>query len=721
VTQAVGCIRRAILAGALLSSAALAQSRCPMDAAPFASPFCSELVAIPGLPNAKGMMELSYRRSPFGISLTAEGRLRYTLTFAIQNLPRPESLGAYSAYVAWGYDLTMGRETRLGVVANGLTRFPDLPFEQFRVLVSAEQSAAATTRRGKLVMRATSPSTLLLAHRDAIMAFASRASASANASRTDSAGDKGRASSAEHAGHEGASAWPMPPVDPRIAPQAMLHDAPTTAPFLPDSTRRDIPEANPRQVLDLRNGDTLTLRAGLVWRRVGNRKFTQYAYNGQSPGPLIRVRQNAEVTIRLRNDLDLPTTIHWHGVRLDNRSDGVPDLTQEPVAPGDSFTYHVRFPDAGIFWYHPHVREDIQQELGLYGNILVASRPGTRAPVNREEILAIDDFLMGGAGPVPFGHDGPVFALMGRFGNQLLINGEPGYTLYVRSNEVVRFYLTNVANARTFNLRIPGARLKVVGSDLGAFEREEWVESVVIAPAERYVVEAHFGGPGKYPILNSVHWLDHMTGIYTPVNDTLGVISADPRRAQPDHSGDFFRLRTSTAAARELGAVRRLAATLPIAHELSLSLSVTAVEPVVTAMLSGMPVPVDFNDAMPMMNWPLTSKEVAWIMKDETGRVNMDIGWRFKVGEKVRIRLRNDPGALHAMAHPIHFHGQRFAVLSRNGVPNDNLVWKDTALLPAGETMDILLELSNPGTWMAHCHVAEHLGTGMMFAFVVEK
>jgi hypothetical protein len=72
------------------------------------------------------------------------------------------------------------------------------------------------------------------------------------------------------------------------------------------------------------------------------------------------------------------------------------------------------------------------------------------------------------------------------------------------------------------------------------------------------------------------------------------------------------------------------------------------------------------------------------------------------------------------MAHPIHFHGQRFAVVSRNGVPNDNLVWKDSALLLAGETMDILLELSNPGKWMAHCHVAELLGTGMMFAFTVD-
>jgi FtsP/CotA-like multicopper oxidase with cupredoxin domain len=123
---------------------------------------------------------------------------------------------------------------------------------------------------------------------------------------------------------------------------------------------------------------------------------------------------------------------------------------------------------------------------------------------------------------------------------------------------------------------------------------------------------------------------------------------------------------------------------------------------------------------MPMMNLPLTAREVSWILRDEAGRENMAIDWRFRVGEVSKIRLVNDPTVTHAMAHPIHFHGQRFLVLSRNGVGNDNMVWKDTAVLPAGETMDILLELTNPGRWMMHCHVAEHLGTGMMGVFVVQ-
>ncbi|MEP7347952.1 MAG: multicopper oxidase family protein, partial [Gemmatimonadaceae bacterium] len=547
-------------------------------------------------------------------------------------------------------------------------------------------------------------------HRDAVMSLTGRMTVG---------GD--RVESGEHADHEMPGSWAMPPDDPRIAPMAMPHMTPGTPPSLPDSAGRHVEPARPREVLTLHNGDTLALRAGLVRRTIGSRTFIMYGYNGQYPGPLVRVNQGMEITVRFQNDLDLPSTVHWHGLRLDNRFDGVAGMTQDAVAPGDSFVYHLRFPDAGVYWYHPHVREDIQQELGLYGNILVASRRAAdRAAVNREEVLALDDFLMGGAGPIPFGRDTPTHALMGRFGNVMLVNGEPNYTLGVHAGEVVRFYLTNVANARTFNLRIPGARLKLVASDLGEFEREEWVESVLIAPAERYVVEARFDRAGTYALVNGVQWLDHMMGTFRAVDDTLGRVIVDAAPVRPDYRATFARLRQHPSAIAELGRVRRMEGRA-VDHELTLGLRVTGVSPLIMMMLTGMPVPVDWNDGMPMMNWPLTGSEIAWFMRDESGKENMAITWHFRVGDVARIRLTNDPASLHAMAHPIHFHGQRFAVITRNDVPNDNLVWKDTALLPAGETMDILLELSNPGQWMAHCHIAEHLGTGMMLTFIVDK
>ena len=147
---------------------------------------------------------------------------------------------------------------------------------------------------------------------------------------------------------------------------------------------------------------------------------------------------------------------------------------------------------------------------------------------------------------------------------------------------------------------------------------------------------------------------------------------------------------------------------------------------------------------MPNMNWLSTSNEVRWILRDVTGRgadgagtgdapgdapANAEIDWRLGLGDVVKIRLRNDADAFHPirndadafhpMHHPIHLHGQRFLVLSRDGVANRNFAWKDTVLVPVGSTVDLLMEASNPGEWMIHCHIAEHLDAGMMGPFVV--
>jgi FtsP/CotA-like multicopper oxidase with cupredoxin domain len=132
--------------------------------------------------------------------------------------------------------------------------------------------------------------------------------------------------------------------------------------------------------------------------------------------------------------------------------------------------------------------------------------------------------------------------------------------------------------------------------------------------------------------------------------------------------------------------------------------------------------PVEWNDGMPDMNWVATGRETRWIMRDRTtGKENLEIDWHFRRGAAVKIRLFNDPQAMHPMSHPIHFHGQRFLVLERDGVPNPNLAWQDTVLLPVGSTVDILLDASNPGTWMAHCHISEHLESGMHMTFVVDS
>jgi FtsP/CotA-like multicopper oxidase with cupredoxin domain len=130
--------------------------------------------------------------------------------------------------------------------------------------------------------------------------------------------------------------------------------------------------------------------------------------------------------------------------------------------------------------------------------------------------------------------------------------------------------------------------------------------------------------------------------------------------------------------------------------------------------------PVEWTGTMPEMDWIVSGRQAQWLLRDlETGRTNMDIEWRFKVGDLVKLRFVSDRAALHAMHHPMHIHGQRFLVVSTNGVANSHPVWKDTVLLPAGFAIDVLMEVTNPGKWMLHCHVAEHIETGMRMVFEV--
>jgi FtsP/CotA-like multicopper oxidase with cupredoxin domain len=123
------------------------------------------------------------------------------------------------------------------------------------------------------------------------------------------------------------------------------------------------------------------------------------------------------------------------------------------------------------------------------------------------------------------------------------------------------------------------------------------------------------------------------------------------------------------------------------------------------------------------VNRMTTPANMRWKLVDRsTGAENAAIGWRFRVGDQVKIRLVNEMDSDHPMPHPFHIHGAgRFLILSRDRKPEPNLVWKDTVLVRTGETVDILLDVTNPGHWMAHCHIAEHHESGMMFSFEVEQ
>jgi len=616
-----------------------------------------------------------------------------------------------------------------------------------------------------------------------------------------------------------------------------------------------LPEATKPEVLDLTDGGTLNLGVAPVAKQLHDSTVRMLGYNGSIPGPTLRVRQGSEVIVNVTNDGDLDTTVHWHGLRLDNKYDGVPHETQLPIPVGGSFTYRIRFPDPGLYWYHPHIREDYTQEMGLYGNILVEPAEPNYWPVaNRDLVLTLDDVLLEDGKIASFSVSETSYAAMGRFGNLLLIGGETDPVLTVRAGEVLRLWLTNTANTRVFNVRLPGARMKLVGGDSGRVEHEEFVSEVLLAPSERAVVDVLVGQPGQLT-------LEHHTPNRTY---TLASITVTEERAEPSLTDLFQQLRT---APELVGERRQLDAWLAAPPDKILALVAemddptapqTGTEPTVYAcpmhpdvtsdqpgrcpkcgmkllataaptapgtyacpmhpdvtsdqagrcpkcgmkllaaglltqppghhmpdapggedhnhhgghhaeadgmehgMEHGMeqhgmehhgghgahgdawgPVQeehaaldasdtghehgsgdgIEWEDDMVEINRLTTTANIHWRFVDRTtGAATTAIDWRFTVGDRVKIRLVNEMDSDHPMHHPFHLHGAgRFLVLARNGAPEPNLVWKDTVLVRTGQTVDILFDVTNPGLWMAHCHIAEHMQSGMMFSFTVDR
>ncbi len=476
------------------------------------------------------------------------------------------------------------------------------------------------------------------------------------------------------------------------------------------------------KTVNLKNGDIYNLTAGIVRKIINGQEVKMLAYNGSIPGPIIRVTQGSEITLNFKNETDVDSTIHSHGVRVENKFDGVPDVTQESVKPGQSFVYKLKFPDAGVFWYHPHVREDYAQELGLYGNFIVTpAEKDYWAEVDREEALFLDDILIENGRIAPFSRSIVDRALMGRFGNVMLVNGSDNFRLNIKQGERVRFYITNAANTRVFNFSIPNTRMKLVGADNGKYEREEWIDSVILGPSERAVVEIWFDNSGEYQIVNK-----------TPQKTyTRGLISIEPRPVTvsylliPRINQDFINSLESLRPLFGKPSDKTLNLTLDMMGSMTNSSSGGHMMPNGAMMQGNMMMgnsneKIEWEDDVAMMNEMSTNKTLKWkLVDDVTKKENMDIDWQFVRGDKIKIKLFNDPDSDHPMQHPIHIHGQRFLVTAINGVPNSNLVWKDTVLVQKGDTVDLLVDMDNPGTWLAHCHIPEHMEAGMMSSFKV--
>lgn len=728
-------IRPLVASGAVfLTAAAFGLSSTPAPADPCvgdtphgvsADLYCIHLVAAPAIAHpVSGHLVLDIAPGPFTVAVTRDGIHRYRPRITLAGLPAPSAIDSMATvFVAWVTTPRFGTWLRLGTVTNGTTILPEVALNQFIIVVTAERDSLSDERTGALVLRGGSPSTRMQPPD-----FQEFAAGLLGMSADDLAAGGNHA--AHLVGEDAAEAdsivrWttvPMPIGFSMLPAEMALR--PGVGAQLPRA-KSGTPLARRAEVVSLADGDTLTLSAGVVRKRIHGREHVMLGFNGQIPGPVLRVERGTSVVVRFINDLDQPSSVHWHGLRGDWQMDGAPPLTQDPVPPGATFIYTLRFPDAGLYWYHPHVREEMQQDLGLSGNIMVQGMEGLPA-VGRGELLLLDDILIGDDGIVPYGLEQPTHALMGRFGNVLLVNGEPRWHDTVKAGEAIRLWLTNAANTRTFNLAASNAVMRLVAADMGPFPEPLDVESVVLAPAERYAVDIFPDGTGPVVITNRVQALDHLFGRFVAQVDTLGVITVNGERGTPF----TFHPDRQAAIASAADPSALIGASLggsPPRHVLEFGLRPRDLPFTTSRMMlldSAYFHPVEWSGTMPMMNWATTAAQAEWFVRDAvSGLENAAAAFTVRRGEVRTLRLVNPRNSLHAMQHPIHLHGQRFMIVAVNGVPTDpaHRAWKDTALLPAGGTLDLVVEFSNPGHWMLHCHIAEHVESGMMTHFTVEE
>lgn len=480
-------------------------------------------------------------------------------------------------------------------------------------------------------------------------------------------------------------------------------------------TIKDLDNAQSSETVELSDGEVFQLEAKPVVKNIDDNLIRMYSYNGQIPGPMLKVTQGSSIDIDFKNNLDIETTVHWHGIRVQNEFDGVPDFTQEPIMPGDSFTYTLDFPDEGIYWYHPHIRDEIGQELGLYGAILVEpTSPNYFNPVDEEVVLFLDDIKIENGDVELFSENYANFVLTGRFGNVMLVDGVSDYQLNVQKGDIIRFYLIDSSNTRTFNFAIEDQKMKLVGGDSGKYARESLVETIMISVSERYIVEVLFEDVGTFKIINKIP-------VYSEDNEeeiiTLGEVRVSEGIYENQKSAEFYTLKENNEIISSFEPLKKYFDVEPD-YQIDLTVETNMANVAASPSESLEPIEWDEDTDMANMNRMSTPQTVKWIMKDKvTGEENPN--FQAKVGDIKKIRIFNDPNSPHPMQHPIHEHGQRFVVLNVDGKPNDNMVWKDTVLVPAGSTVDLLVMFTDPGEWLWHCHIPEHLEAGMTASFTV--
>lgn len=408
-----------------------------------------------------------------------------------------------------------------------------------------------------------------------------------------------------------------------------------------------------------------------------------WGFDGMVPGPVLRYRVGDTLKVRLENGLPMPTSIHWHGLRLPNAMDGVSGLTQEPVGRGETFDYAFELKDAGTFWYHSHERSWEQVARGVYGLLVVeeAEPPA----VDRDLPFVVDDWLLHRDGRFveetlgdlhDWGHGG-------RMGNLLTVNGTMQPDIAVRPGERLRLRLLNPANARIFLLDFGSIKPTVVALD-GRPCRPHVVEArgLLLSPGQRAdLIVDITGGTGERIAVTDAAYDD-------PVAVAHFVVDGEPLRDAPPG-----------AQVALPGAGEGTALDLGEAVTADLLMQGGAMGTMDSAILNGH-----------RMSWrELVQGGRVWAFNGVAGDMDAPL-MELPRGRTAIVTLKNDTRWPHAM----HLHGHHFQVIERDGKPSLGSPWRDTELMSSGETMRIAFRAGEPGRWMLHCHMLEHSAGGMM-------
>ena len=408
-----------------------------------------------------------------------------------------------------------------------------------------------------------------------------------------------------------------------------------------------------------------------------------WGYGGQVPGIEIRTRQGAAFSADLVNKLSQPTTIHWHGIRIDNAMDGVANLTQQAVEAGQTFAYRFTPPDAGTYWYHPHYRTWEQLARGLYGAFIVEEENAPK--VDQDRVLIFDDWRIGDDGKI---HEASLGGFHdrshgGRLGNILTLNGAFTNDVAVKSGERLRLRLLNAATARVLRVGFAKHSPRVIaldGQPVEPFDVPK--EGILLAPAQRADI-----------------MIDAMedAGTATPIQVSTGRENLEVGRLLYDPHAQVRTKKLND----HIG--------LP-ANPLPTGLKNTPDELVELNMTGGA---MSWFESASYQGQDYDVRTLArkhgkvWAFNGVAGMPEKPLA-SLAMGSTVHVKISNRTLWPHAM----HFHGHHVKEITHS-TRQPHPYWRDTVFLNANETVTVGFHAHNPGKWMLHCHMLAHQLGGM--------